>query len=66
MPEGLLSNGTKSGAKQQRANEPEPQGQPADHVLATAVDPFTAHDDNFEPLPTPQVRKDRRPALLSM
>ena len=56
IPDVASSDGAKNKAKQQRANLPEAQGQPADQLMEDAAEPFTADDDDFEPLPPPQVR----------
>ena len=66
MPEPKPINGAQSGAKQQRANPPEAQGQPAEQGLTDGAVPSAAHDDDFEPLPPPQVRRNRGPGLPCM
>ena len=63
IPDVAPCNGTNSGAKQQRANVPETQGQAADQVMADAADASKADDDDFEPLPPPKVRKASGPGL---
>ena len=58
MPEAKPINGAQSGAKKQRANASKAQAQPAEQVVTDGANPSTAHDDDFEPLPPPQVRSN--------